>query len=102
MLSDFLCELDAFPPIRPADWQGPLARSGPKMTAKPTAAATATAPCAPPAVTANSQSSIWPLFEQAVGGGDTGRNVARLMQRKLLMHVEALSVDEIDLMAGCQ
>lgn len=84
--------------VRPPDWQGSLARSGLRLApdVRPTQSSSRTLPTYVDAT----PGSYWSVIEQSAGGGERGLAFARQLQRHLMCYVDALPLDEIELLAG--
>lgn len=108
--SQLLHELRTFRQVRGDDWQGVDARGGARLSAAEAGVPSAQGGEDEIAVPSSAQAmkkaggeesrSIWSVIEEAVGGGQSGKVVARLMQKYLLERVDRLAIDEVELMAG--
>lgn len=102
--AEILRQAARYSTVRPATWQGPLARGGPRHTSSdPSTTPTESQPrpFAHSTTTSHPQSqSLWHILEASVGGGQQGKVVSRLLQKQLMARVDNLAIDEIELMAG--
>lgn len=94
----FWREANSYRSSRSATWQGEQARSGPRYA--PPSIPEGDSNKAPIATSSPSQpSSVWTALEAAAGADDKARVAVSLMKKHMLQSVEALSMDEIELMA---
>lgn len=88
-----LREASSYSAVRSPTWQGPAARSGPRFSTS----AQASAPDL--LVEQPRDDSLWNKLRAAAGNDDRAASAIAHMQRALLKSIDALPLDEIELMA---
>lgn len=95
-----LKEAEMFRKARESNWQGTQARGGPLYETESTRVSAANKPQLAATPLTPQSHSLWHVLEAAVGGGQQGKLVSRLLQKHLLARIDALPIDAIELMAG--
>lgn len=107
IIAEFFREASKYRIERPVDWQGPLARGGLSLASSNATSTESDTRKRPSIETPTSHSrqirkpeSMWPIIEEAVGGGEQAKLVSKLMQKRLMARIDGMPLDEIELMAG--